>query len=82
MTNTNIHYGIVIYTHTNVLNVPRLNWEALYEWILTTGKLYVNPDRTFICGSMNNMMKYFRTALPANIENIIYVKDINKNTDS
>jgi hypothetical protein len=31
---------------------------------------------------VNNMMKYFRIAIPANIKNIIYVKDINKKTDS
>jgi len=60
ITDTNIHYGIVIYTHTNVLNIPRLNWNVLYEDILTTGGVYTNQDRTFVCGSMKDMIKYLQ----------------------
>lgn len=59
-------YGIVIYTHTNVLNIPRINWSLLYETLLETNSLYVNSDQTFICGSKSNMIKYLRNALPNN----------------
>lgn len=72
----NIHYGIVIYTHTNVLNIPKFNWNVLYQEILTTGKLYVNPDRTFICGSMINMMKYLQDPISNNMEEELIKLDI------
>ena len=57
-------YGIVIYTHTNVLNIPKIDWSLLCEEILGTNCLYVNSDRTFVCGSKSNMIKYLQNTSP------------------
>ena len=80
--NTTIHYGIVIYTHTNVLNIPKLNWDLLYQEILTTNCIYINQDRTFICGSMSNMIKYLQnpTSMQFN-EQVIALNTITKTPD-
>jgi SAM-dependent methyltransferase len=66
ITNTKTPYDLVIYTHTNVLNLPTMNWNLLYEETLKTDCLYVNSDRTFICGSPIIMMKYLRNGLASN----------------
>ena len=57
-------YGIVIYTHTNVLNIPKIDWRLLYEETLDNNCLYVNRDRTFVCGSKSNMIKYLQNTSP------------------
>lgn len=54
-------YGIVVYTHTNVLNIPRINWSLLHDEIVTNNKLYVSSDRQFVCGSKLNMIEYLRS---------------------
>ena len=80
--NTNTHYGIVIYTQTNVLNIPKLNWYVLYEEILTSQSLYTNPDRTFICGSMSNMMNYLQNPTSMQFkEQVIVLNTIMKTPD-
>jgi hypothetical protein len=67
ITNTKMPYNLIIYTHTNVLNFPSINWILLYEEIVKSDCLYVNYDRTFICGSSSIMMKYLRNDLTSNI---------------
>lgn len=64
--NAKTTYDLVIYTHTNVLNLPSINWKLLYEETLKTDCLYVNSDRTFVCGSSSIMMKYLRNELTRN----------------
>jgi len=67
ITNAKTLYELVIYTHTNVLNLPSINWKLLYEETLKTDCLYVNSDRTFVCGSSSIMMKYLRNELDGNM---------------
>ena len=64
--NAKTMYNLVIYTHTNVLNLPTMNWILLYEETLKSDCLYVNSDRTFVCGSPTIMMKYLRNNLDSN----------------
>jgi hypothetical protein len=61
-------YDLVIYTHTNVLNLPTINWILLYEESVKSDCLYVNSDRTFVCGSSSIMMKYLRNKLASNAQ--------------
>lgn len=58
--NTKTTYDLIVYTHTNVLNLPTINWILLYEESVKSDCLYVNSDRTFVCGSSMIMMKYLR----------------------
>ena len=64
--NTKTRYDLVLYTHTNVLNIPSINWILLYEESVKSDCLYVNSDRTFVCGSPTIMMKYLRNELDSN----------------
>ena len=67
----NKDYGMVIYTHTNVLNIVRTNWKLLYDEITTTNGLYINHDKTFVCGSQDTMSKYFQNMLPNDYKTIL-----------
>jgi len=53
-------YGIVVYTHTNVIDLPRINWSSMYDEIVNSNPLYFTPDHSFICGSVKNMIDYLR----------------------
>jgi hypothetical protein len=53
-------YGIVIYTHTNIIDLPSINWSFIHDEIITRNPLFFSPDRSFICGSAINMIKYLR----------------------
>ena len=64
--NAKTPYNIILYTHTNVLKIPQINWSFLYEETVKTDCLYVNSDRTFVCGSASIMMKYLRNELVNN----------------
>ena len=64
--NTKTTYDLIVYTHTNVLNLPTINWILLYEESVKSDCLYVNSDRTFVCGSSMIMMKYLRNELASN----------------
>jgi hypothetical protein len=66
ITNAKTPYDLAIYTHTNVLNLPTINWILLYEESVKSDCLYVNSDRTFVCGSLTIMIKYLRNELDSN----------------
>ena len=63
-------YGIVIFTHTNVLNIPRINWSLMHDKIVTSNPLYINSNHDFVCGSKQKMIDYLRgnNIIDTNIE--------------
>jgi len=55
---TSTPYSIVIYTHTRVIDLPKLDWSVLHDEFLNNNYIYTTPDDRFVCGSKNNMIDY------------------------
>ena len=62
-----ISYDIVIHTHTNVFKIPIINWDFLHREIMKTDCLYANPEKSFVCGSMQTMTSYLYNTLDVNV---------------